>query len=538
MKKELDNMRKSFAMEKRLQSKPMKVILLLMLAMSMSLTGCGSAGDRTNTGSVEGSNTLVYGSGDYTTINPALYEHGEINLLLFAGLTAHDENNDVIPGLAEAWTFHEETNTYSFTLREGLTFHDGEPLTAEDVEFTIEAIQNPANGSENASNFADVEAVEVIDDTHVDIKLTAPNAAMPDYLTIGILPKHILEGEDMTTADFNQHPIGAGPYKMTSWDMGQAIIMERFDDYYRGQPKIDIVIFKIVEDTDARALQLESGELNFAQITPKAEGTFEDNEAFSVYAMKTADYRGILYNFNAELWKNNPELPAILSFAIDRQAIIDSVLLGHGEPAYSPLQAGPYNNSAIEKYDYDPEKTRTLLEQFGWQKNKDGIYEKNGQPLAFTINCSRGDQVRIDMANICAQYFGDVGADVTVEIPAEIDWTGQDAFLIGWGSPFDPDDHTYKVFGTEQAANYGGYSNKEVDQLLTSARATRDSDRRRALYREFQQALAEAPAYTFIAYIDAIYAGTANIHGITESTVLGHHGVGIFHNIHEWEIVE
>ncbi len=505
--------------------------LIITAALVFALTGCGGAK------TVYDGNTLVYGSGDYKAINPALYEHGEINLLLFAGLTAHDGENNVVPGLAEIWSFDKNTNTYSFTLREGLTFHDGDDLTAEDVKFTIEAIMDPANGSENASNFEDVKEVKVIDNTHVDIVLTAPNVAMPDYLTIGILPKHILEGEDMTSSSFNQNPVGAGPYKLISWDMGQAIVMEKFDDYYQGSPNIDTVVFKIVEDTDARALQLESGELNFAQITPKAEKSLAGKEGFEIYNMETSDYRGIMYNFNSEFFKKNRELPVILSFAIDRQAIIDSVLLGHGQAAYSPLQTGPYCNENIEKYGYSPEKAQGLLEQAGWKKNADGIYEKNGQTLSFTINCAQGDQVRIDMANICAQNLNDIGADVKVEVPAEVDWAGQDAYLIGWGSPFDPDDHTYKVFGTDKGANYNGYSNSEVDRLLTEARQTDDASRK-ALYAQFQEELGHDPAYTFIAYIDAIYAGASNIKGVTEDTVLGHHGVGIFWNIHEWEISE
>ena len=515
-----------------MKKRTLAAIMAMVVCLAAALTGCGGGSDQND------GNTLVYGSGDYTAINPALYEHGEINLLLFAGLTAHDENNSVVPGLAESWTFDESTDTYKFTLREGLTFHDGEPVTAEDVKFTIESIMDPDNGSENASNFEDVKSIKVIDDTHVDIQLDAPNVAMLDYLTIGILPEHLLKDEDMTTSDFNQNPVGAGPYKLVSWEMGQSITMEKFENYYQGTPKIDRVIFKIVEDTDARALQLESGELNFAQITPKAEGNFTDNEDFRVYSMTTADYRGIMYNFNNDLWADNRELPAILSYAIDRQAIIDSVLLGHGQVAYSPLQAGPYNNPDIEKYEYDPDKAEQLLQDAGWVKGDDGIYEKNGQKLEFTINCSQGDQVRIDMANICAQNFGDIGVRVTVESPAETDWEGQEAFLIGWGSPFDPDDHTYKVFGTDKGANYSGYSNEKVDRLLTEARKLEAPDERKPLYAAFQEELARDPAYTFIAYIDAIYAGTSNITGITEDTVLGHHGVGIFWNIHEWEITE
>ncbi len=513
-----------------------KIILLLLAVMALCLAMAGCGGEDTAAEPEADGNTLVYGSGDYTAINPALYEHGEINLLLFAGLTSHDGEDQVVPGLAKEWDFDADTNTYHFTLRDGLTFHDGEPLTAEDVKFTIEAIQNPDNASENASNFEDVEEVTAVDDTHVDIKLSAPNEAMPDYLTIGILPKHILEGQDMTTSDFNQNPVGAGPYKLVSWDMGQSIVMEKFDNYWQGEPKIDRVVFRIVEDYNARALQLKSGELNFAQITPKTESRFEGDEGFEVYEMTTADYRGIMYNFNNPLFKEHRELPAALSRAIDRQAIIDSVLLGHGQVAYSPLQKNEYNEEDVEKYDYDPAKAVAALEESGWEKNADGVYEKDGQPLEFVINCMQGDQVRIDMANLCAQYLNEIGAKVTVESPAEIDWEYQAAFLIGWGSPFDADDHSYKIFGTDQAANYSYYSNEEVDRALKAARETSDKAQRKVLYSDFQKAMAKDPAYTFIAYVDAIYAGASNIKGVTKDTILGHHGVGIFWNIHEWTI--
>ena len=356
----------------RLKKTLIMIAVLAGCLACLCLSGCGGGEPAAEETGADG-NTLVYGSGDYTAINPALYEHGEINLLLFAGLTAHDGSDQVVPDLAKEWEFDEDTLTYHFTLRDGLTFHDGEPLTAEDVKFTIEAIQDPDNASENASNFEDVEEVTAVDDTHVDIRLSSPNEALPDYLSIGILPKHILEGQDMTTSDFNQNPVGAGPYKLVSWDMGQSIVMEKFDGYWQGAAKIDRVIFRIVEDYDARALQLESGELNFAQITPKAESRFKGKEGFSVYEMTTADYRGIMYNFNNPLFREHRELPAALSYAIDRDAIIDSVLLGHGQVAYSPLQKNEYNEEDVEKYDYDPAKAGQLLEENGWVKNADGV---------------------------------------------------------------------------------------------------------------------------------------------------------------------
>ena len=115
--------------------------------------------------------TLVYGSGDYTRINPAMDEHGEINILIFNGLTAHDGDNQVVPGLAKSWEFDEDTCTYTFHLEENVKWHDGEPFTAEDVKFTIEAIMDPENESENAPNYEDVEEITVIDDYTIALRL-------------------------------------------------------------------------------------------------------------------------------------------------------------------------------------------------------------------------------------------------------------------------------------------------------------------------------------------------------------------------------
>ncbi|MDR1688749.1 MAG: ABC transporter substrate-binding protein [Clostridiales bacterium] len=520
----------------------------LVLALTVSLAACFGEGrqeaakfvNTQSSGAAEleytagGATTLVYGSGDYSSINPALYEHGEINSLLFLGLTAHDKDNNVVPGLASAWEWSDAAKTYTFTLRDGLTFHDGRPLTSADVKFTFEVIKDEANGSENASNYEDITAIDTPDDKTVVFTLSAPNAAMPDYLTMGILPKHLLEGKDITQDSFNQNPIGAGPYKLAAWDMGQSITMERFEAFCLGTPKIGTIIFKIVEDYNARALQLKSGELDLALVTPKDAREFNSVSGFDVYDMNTADYRGILYNFGNSFFAENPGLPAALSYAIDRESIIQAVLLGQGEAAYSPLQKGRYNNPNIEKYDYNPEKAKAAIEELGWAVGAQGYYEKDGKQLAFAIAAPATDQVRVDMANICVQNLQDIGVNAAVELPARTDWAGQYAYLIGWGSPFDPDDHTYKVFATEKGANYSGYSNANVDALLTGARASFEKSERLPLYEKFQEELANDPAYTFIAYIDALYVAKKGLTGITTDTVLGHHGVGIFWNVWQW----
>ncbi len=484
-------------------------------------------------GDSDGPSTLVYASGDYTRINPAMDEHGEINILLFNGLTAHDGDNNVVPGLAERWDFEESTCTYTFHMADA-RWHDGEPVTAEDVKFTIEAIMDPENGSENAPNYEDVEEITVIDDHTVSFKLDAPNVAFLDYMAMAVLPKHLLEGEDMQTSEFFRHPVGTGPYKLERWDEGQAITLVKNEDYFKEPAKIDTIIFKIVPDDNAQALQMHSGELDLALLTPKDAKDFENTEGYTVYNMKTSDYRGILFNFRNAFWTKNRDIIPAVCYGIDRQAIIDAVLLGEGIPAYGPLQRNVYNYEGAEHYDYDPEKAREILEKAGAEMHDDGFYYRDGEKLGFVISVGAGDQVRTDIAQAAAQQLKQIGLDVTVEIPPVVDWGGQMAYLIGWGSPFDADDHTYKVFGTDKGANYSGYSNAEVDRYLTEARQSDDPQVRTEAYKNFQIALADDPPYAFICYIDADYVAKSNISGINPDTVMGHHGVGIFWNVTEW----
>ncbi len=538
---------KTVAQKKKYKNMRLFAVLLTGLCV---LTACGGGGasgaenGQTDTEQTAGGRTddaqaepvtLVYGSGDYTRINPAMDEHGEINLLLFDGLTAHNGKNEVVPGLAKSWEFDEAACTYTFHLEEGVTWHDGVPFTSKDVKFTIEAIMDPENASENAPNYEDVEEITAVDDYTVSFRLSAPNVAFLDYMTMAVLPAHLLAGEDMQTSDFFRAPVGTGPYKLESWDVGQAIIMTKNESYFRGTPHIDRVIFKIVNDDNAKTLQMAAGELDLALLPPKAAQSFASQEKYICYHMLTSDYRGILFNFNNAYWQENRDIIPAICYAIDRQAIVDTVLLGQGMPAYGPLQRNIYNNENVERYDYNPEKAAEILESAGCVKGEDGIYMRDGKTLSFVISVGAGDQVRADMAQAAAQQIRAAGIGCTVEIPTRVDWNSQMAYLIGWGSPFDADDHTYKVFGTGKGANYSGYSNAAVDRYLEQARSSDDPQVRAESYARFQEELAKDPAYAFICYIDADYVADASIQGISPDTVMGHHGVGIFWNIAEWK---
>ena len=145
-------------------------LVAIILLIVVSFIGCTDRVSGKNN-----SNTLIYGSGEYTRINPLLDEHGEINLLIFNGLIAYDKNNEIVPCLAKSWQLDENTNTYTFKLRDDVRWHDGERFTAEDVKFTIETIKNPENQSEIISNYEDIEEINILDEYTISFRLKKIN---------------------------------------------------------------------------------------------------------------------------------------------------------------------------------------------------------------------------------------------------------------------------------------------------------------------------------------------------------------------------
>lgn len=516
-------------------------MLVVLLSLSLALVACTTqqtANQNQDHNKVKHDNTLVYATTDYTRINPLIDEHGEIFNLIFSGLTAHDADNKVVPGLAESWTYNPDEHSYVFKLRPHLLWHDKQPVTAEDVKFTIDAIRDPQNNSERAADFEDVTSTEVIDDRTIKISLSAPNAAFLDYMTIPVLPLHLLKSEDLQNSPFFQHPVGCGPYKLESFEQGQAFVLVRNEDYYLGAPKIEKIIAKVVPDDKLQTLQLQSGELDLALLDPKNAKLFEGRNDFKIYLMTTADYRGILFNFKNEYWQTHKDIIPAICYGIDSDAVVKNVLLGKGEVAWSPLQRNKYAHKSEKSFSYDPQRATSILENLGYRKNSQGFYEKNGDELGFVINVRPEEQERIDIAQLVSQQLKTLGINCRVNIESKIDWDKQMAFLVGWGSPFDADDHTYKVFGSNQAANFSGYSNAKVDEYLKKARQTDDTKLRAQYYADFQDEIAQDPPYAFICYLDANYVVNSKIQGIDPKKVLGHHGVGIFWNVHEWKFAD
>lgn len=508
--------------------------VVMALACLVAVTGCGTE----KSGSAE--KTLTFASSDYKTLNAILNTHDELPSLIFSGLMKHDGKGNAVCDLASKYEFDEATLTYTFHLRDNVTWHDGKPFTAKDVKFTLDQLRNNKDlESETTDSYKDIKDVVVVDDHTVKIVLSKPNAAMLDNLAIGILPEHLLAGKDIMNDGFNQNPVGTGRYKFVSWDKGQSIVLTRNDAYYGKKPNIEKIVCKIIPNENAKAAQLKSGGIDFALLNAKDAKAFRDNKDFTIFDFKTADFRAIGVSYKNPFWQNpdHKALLPVLGYAIDKQAIVDSVLEGEGTPAYSPLQMNKeYNLESVDKREYNPELFKQKMAELGWTLGSDGIYEKNGEKLSFSVEARDFEVERVDMAKLVSAQFKKLGVDMKVDIVPKFKWKELQSLVIGQAAPFDPDQGTYDFFVTKASANYTAYSNPAVDAALAKARGTYDVNVRKEAYNEFQKAWNEDPAFIMLAYLHGNYVGTNKITGPTTDTILGHHAAGVFWNIEDWDI--
>lgn len=532
--------------------------LALAGVMAASMAACSGGGGGTDTttasgggdsttasttasggGSSADANTLVYAGEEVSTINPLLDTHGELTRIVFSGLLKLDGNGKPVEDLAESYQFDEGSNTYTFTLRKGVKWHDGEEFNADDVVFTYKTIlENEALADSIRSDYEDIDSVEKKDDSTVVIKLKKYMQPMETYLTIGILPQHLCEGQDIETMEFNQKPIGTGKYKLTSWETdGGMISFEANKDYYDKVPQIEKLVYKTVGDETTKATMIQSGEADLAWLNSKYAATFNGKTEYTQWVFTTADYRGASMEMESDFWKDNKDSIGVLNYAIDKQSIVDSVLVGQGETAYSPIQRNPIGtNKEADIYPYDLDKFASEMEALGWKKGSDGIYERNGQKFHFTIQTREWEEERVDIANVMSNMLKQAGVEMEVVFVQKFDWkAGYDGFLAGYATEFDPD-MIYKQFKSDGSSNSRHYNNPDVDKYLEEGRYGKTTDERKKAYGEFEVAYSKAPSIVLVAYLQGNYVGVSGLKGPDTTRTLGHHAVGVMWNIEEWTL--
>ncbi len=512
--------------------------LVLFLASLCILPGCGQKVERNP-------NTFVESSiGDARRLNPVIANDassGEINDQIFNGLVKYDKDIKLVGDLAERWTIENGGKTITFHLRKGVKWHDGVEFTAEDCLFTYKKLIDPNVATPYSSSYMDVKKAEVAGKYVFRVTYNEPFSPALESWAMGIIPRHLLEGKDINTDNFNRHPVGTGPYRFREWISAQKIVLDANDGYFEGRPNIDQFIYRIIPDSSTMFQELLFGGVDMMGLNPlqylrKSESPrIKENYRKFRYPANAYTYMG--YNLRSPLFEE-VKVRQALSYAIDRQGIIEGILLGIGRPCTGPFStvSWAYNPNA-RSYKYDPERARRMLTAAGW-KDKSGVREKNGRPFRFTIMTNQGNNERIRTAEIIQQNLKAVGVKVDIRVMEwqafleQIDKRSFDVIILGWSMSRDPD--LYDIWHSSKTRkgeyNFIGYSNPVVDRLLVEGRRTFSIKKRKKIYYRIHAILAEEQPYAFLYVPDATPIVHKRFKGIEVAPL------GIFYNFREWYV--
>ncbi|MFV9504031.1 MAG: ABC transporter substrate-binding protein [Oscillochloridaceae bacterium umkhey_bin13] len=363
-----------------------------------------------------------------TGLDPAGAQGSGQNILLpylFDTLVAQNNQNMTQPLLAESWDLSADGTSVYFTLREGITFHDGTPLDAEAVVLSFERLLDPANKSPMAASLKIVTAIEAVDARTVRFDLAAPSPIFFVTLTspyAGIVsPSAVAElGEQ-----FAQQPVGSGPFKLKEWVPGVSITLERNEAYAwaspnlsnAGAPYLDAAIFKVIPDAATQFAAFQAGEIDLMFLNQPDHITRLRDDPSAVLLPVT--YNSLVYmGFNtAKAPFDNLGVRQALAHAIDKDVIVQTAVGGEGTSAFAPMATTLLGfDPSLKQYElgYDPAKAEALLTEAGFVKGADGMFSRDGQPLALTLlTYTRAPNQ--DIATVIQAQLKALGVDVQIQ---------------------------------------------------------------------------------------------------------------------------
>jgi peptide/nickel transport system substrate-binding protein len=405
-------------------------------------------------------------------------------------LLSRDADLVTQPDLATAWTLSDDKLTWTITIREGVTFSDGTPLTAKDVAFTF----TRAATAGGALDLTAMVSAEATDDRTVVIKLKQPWITFSEnFYSLGIVPAATYG------ANYAREPIGSGPYRLVSWMQGEQLIVEANPNYYgRKSPFSRLTFLFTGEDTSLAAagagqVDMVSVPVTLADAVPAG---------FTTVVVDTVDNRGIHFPMAPDEGKKDAKGNALgnsvtadlairraINIGIDRQKIVDTVLMGHGTPAYGPADGLPWSNPQAA-VTYDLEAAKSLLDKAGWAPGADGIREKNGLRAAFPINYPASDSTRQAISVVLADLLKPLGIEAK---PTGTTWETIERVMhsqpvaFGWGShsPLEVYSLYQSGWGGVDYYNPGFFSNAAVDGHFEAAQHASSLE---ASYPEWQKA--------------------------------------------------
>ena len=432
------------------------------------------------------------------------------------------------PGLAESWEVSDDGLTWTFDIREGVTWHDGEPFTAHDVAYTFNRILEERQGC-CIDYIRQAETVEATDDTTLVIQARRPTV---QFLTayVYILPEHIwseLDEEEVKTFENYPNPVGTGAFQVVEWEEGQFFRMEANPDYWGGAPNVDEVIYRIYQNEDALAQALLAGEIDFADTL--GAGVFDSlvgQENIATNEASIPSFEEIGFNAGAdENYPNSDGHPALkdvtvrraIAHAIDKQTIVDRILLGHGTIGSTIVPPVTdfyhYEPTPEETIPFDIAEANRLLDEAGYEDTDgDGVREMpgGGEPLHFRYFVRNEENSTVTTSEFVTDWLSQIGISTDVRGMSDTRLTNviydgnYDMFHWGWFPDADPD-FILSVMTCGQRPPDGVWSdsfycNDEYDAMYEEQQTTLDLEQRAEIVKEMQRIVYEDAPYVVLFY--------------------------------------
>ena len=470
------------------------------------------------------------------TLNPwtpgAVVESNLINTMVFDQLVRYSkEDLSPSPALATSWKAAPDGLSWTFDLRRDVMWHDGKPFTADDVAFTFnDVVLNKELGAQSSASYSLISKVEVINPYQVRFVLSAPFSSLPYYLCsfAGIIPKHVLGSAEnpVQVAGFNKEsPIGTGAFRVAEFVPGSFVRLVRNEKYWGGTPKVASIVFKIIPDPNTQIAQINSGELDaVVDVNPPLLAGVEGNDKLQIIPQNESIYYFVALNQNDPRMKDVRVRQALL-LALDRNAMIEAILLGYGTAAFGPIAPvlKAFHASDVPKFDYDPQRALQLLRAAGWTPDPDGMLQKDGKP--FEIDMPAGQLSYLVPATLLVQqYWKDIGVKANVNV---MEWNAYiqkmfvnrqyEATLAWWRTPPTADvTPYYESSAADVGNNIPNYKNPDLDKLLKQGRAVTDAQEQVLVYRQIQHLLAEELPYLYLWYPKVISVRNVRLGGMPE----------------------
>lgn len=444
----------------------------------------------------------------------------DVAALIFSGLVRLGADGTPQPDLAERWEITGNGQSYVFHLRRGVAWQDGEPFSADDVVFTFKAIADTAfKGDSALAQLMQGVAVTARDAYTVEFKLEQAYAPFLAYMTVGVLPEHLLHDLDanqLFNAEFNARPVGTGPYEFRR-HTGSGIELTTNDTYYLGPPHVSTFEFRVYADAAALSEALRAHEVDGALLGPETSASelevIAQDGRLAMRQLASGSYSTVYLDTQLPVFADNAVRLALWR-AINPQALIDDAVNGHGRPADTGIPHGSWAYTPVDVPSFDPGAAASSLEAAGWSRGSDGVRRNGDTRLEFTLSTTN-DAARVAVAANLAQQWKAIGADVAVEPLASDAFIEEhllprkfQAALVAVDPGPDPD--PYPFWHSTQVAppgrNLSNYSNPQIDDVLERARQTTDTARRKELYAQFESFLVAAapqvplysPVYTYV----------------------------------------